>query len=303
MSFHVPVMVDEVVHGLVVNPAGTYLDATAGGGGHSQAILANLGPAGRLLSVDRDEEAVAVCRTRLADDRVGVRRGRFSELGGLLEEERISALDGVLFDLGVSSHQIDEARRGFSYRHAGPLDMRMDSHNTLSANELIEGTSEEELTDVIRRFGEEFRAKIIAGSIKRHHERGLMRNTHDLRIAVEATGPRHPAKTLSRVFQALRIAVNNELEQLELGLDTSIERLKQSGRLAVISYHSLEDRLVKSKFAPLIHGCICPPGIPVCACGRKPTFVAAVRRQRSGAEEVEANRRARSANLRIFEQL
>ena len=304
MDYHIPVMVAEVVAGLVADPDGAYVDATAGGGGHSWALLQALGPKGRLLAVDRDREAVAAARARLAaDTRAVVRRGRFAELSKLLAQEGIGPLSGVLFDLGVSSHQIDAPPRGFSYRADGPLDMRMDAAIGPTAAELIASCSEAELAELIARYGEERAARRIARSICRQQRLAPLTTTQALRQAVAATRPQRLNKTLARVFQALRIAVNDELGQLQAGLAAVEAELEPGGRLAVVAYHSLEDRLVKQHFAALVRGCICPPRVPVCTCGRKPSFKrVGPKLQRASEAEVAQNTRARSAVLRLYEK-
>ncbi len=305
MAYHIPVMVEEVVAGLVADPDGAYVDATVGGGGHSWALLQALGPKGRLLAVDRDQEAVAAAQARLATDtRVVVRRGRFAELNELLAREGIGPLSGVLFDLGVSSHQIDAPARGFSYQADGPLDMRMDAEVGPTAAELIATCSEAELAELIARYGEERAARRIARSICRQRQLEPLTTTQALRQAVAATRPQMLNKTLARVFQALRIAVNDELGQLQAGLAAVEAGLKPGGRLAVMAYHSLEDRLVKQHLAALVRGCICPPRLPVCTCGRKPSFKRVGHKlQRASEAEVKQNTRARSAVLRIYEKI
>ena len=305
MDYHIPVMVAEVVAGLVADPDGAYVDATVGGGGHSWALLQVLGPKGRLLAVDRDREAVAAARAKLAaDTRAVVRRGRFAELSELLAQEGIGPLSGVLFDLGVSSHQIDAPARGFSYQADGPLDMRMDAEVGPTAAELIAAYSEAELAELIIRYGEERAARRIAHSICRQQRLAPLTTTQALRQAIAATRPQMLNKTLARVFQALRIAVNDELGQLQVGLKAVEAELEHGGRLAVVAYHSLEDRLVKQHFAALMRGCICPPRVPVCTCGRKPSFKRVGRKlQRASETEVKQNTRARSAVLRIYEKI
>ena len=304
-TFHRPVMVAEVVSGLVKDPSGTYVDATVGGGGHSRAILRALERDGHLIGLDRDADALKHA-ARLADEfpgQVTLSQGAFRDLSQLLEGS-LKPLRGILFDLGVSSHQIDMADRGFSYHQDGPLDMRMDRSTGVPAAELIAQVSEADLAGVIKRYGEERGARRIARSICRFRDRRGVRTTGDLREAVADTTPRHLTKTLARVFQALRIEVNGELAQLDAGLEGAVNALPPEGRLAVISYHSLEDRLVKVKLAVLMRGCICPPRMPVCACGRKPQFRSLHRKpQRAGPGEVEINRRARSAVLRVFERI
>ena len=305
MDYHIPVMVAEVVAGVVADPDGAYVDATTGGGGHSWALLQALGPKGRLLAVDRDREAVAAARARLAaDTRAVVRRGRFADLSELLAQEGIGPLSGVLFDLGVSSHQIDAPARGFSYQADGPLDMRMDAEVGPTAAELIASCSEAELAKLIMRYGEERAARHIARSICRQQQLAPLTSTQALRQAVAATRPQVLNKTLARVFQALRIAVNDELGQLQAGLKAVEVELKPGGRLAVMAYHSLEDRLVKQHLAVLVRGCICPPRVPVCTCGRKPSFKRVGHKlQRASETEVKQNTRARSAVLRIYEKI
>jgi 16S rRNA (cytosine1402-N4)-methyltransferase len=305
MAYHIPVMVEEVVAGLVADPDGAYVDATVGGGGHSWALLQALGPKGRLLAVDRDQEAVAAAQARLATDtRVVVRRGRFAELNELLAREGIGPLSGVLFDLGVSSHQIDAPARGFSYQADGPLDMRMDAEVGPTAAELIATCSEAELAELIACYGEERAARRIARSICRQRQLEPLTTTQALRQSVAATRPQMLNKTLARVFQALRIAVNDELGQLQAGLAAVEVGLKPGGRLAVMAYHSLEDRLVKQHLAALVRGCICPPRLPVCTCGRKPSFKRVGHKlQRASEAEVKQNTRARSAVLRIYEKI
>ena len=305
MVYHVPVMVEEVVAGLVTDPDGAYVDATAGGGGHSWALLQALGPKGRLLAVDRDREAVAAARARLAADaRVVVSQGHFAELSELLAQEGIGPLSGVLFDLGVSSHQIDASARGFSYQADGPLDMRMDAAVGPTAAELIAACSERELAELIVRYGEERAARRIAQSIYRQQRIAPLTTTQALRQAVAATRPQMLNKTLARVFQALRIVVNDELGQLQAGLTAAEVGLKPGGRLAVLAYHSLEDRLVKQHFAALVRGCICPPRVPICTCGKEQSFKRVGRKlQRASEAEIKQNTRARSAILRIYEKI
>lgn len=306
MEYHVPVMVAEVVRWLIKEGAGIYLDATAGGGGHCRAILAALPGNGRLIAVDRDPEAVRATARNLAEfgDRVSVLQGSFVQLKGLMDRQRVEGVNGVLFDLGVSSRQIDEPERGFSYREEGPLDMRMDPEKGMKASEWIDRASEGELVQVIRQYGEERHARRIGRAICRLRMERPLETTDDLRQAVESTHPQMPNKTLARVFQAFRIAVNDELGQLDRGLEEAIDLLLPGGRLVTMAYHSLEDRLIKRKMAALIRGCICPPEIPVCVCGREPTFKKVNRRpSRAGADEVQRNRRARSAILRAYEKI
>ena len=310
MSYHEPVMVAEVVDHLIADPTGLFLDSTAGGGGHSEAILRHLHGSGHLVAVDRDIEAISEVESRLRRDnqeRITILQGRFIQLGSLLSEiieKRSCGLSGALFDLGVSSHQIDDPSRGFSYHQDGPLDMRMDRSAGVPVVELLAHVSEADLVSIIKRYGEERHARRIARAICRRRSQGEMETTADLKAAVAATGPQKPTKTLARVFQALRIEVNEELKELDGGLEAVIDLLAPGGRVATISYHSLEDRLVKQKFATLVQGCICPPRIPVCGCGRSPSFRRLHRKAlRSSPQEVATNSRARSAVLRVFEKV
>ena len=303
VAYHVPVLAEEVVEWLVTNGSGAYLDATSGGGGHCSAILGALAPSGRLYAVDRDNEAVSRTAAATADsDRIRTFAGRFSELQQLATECGWPAFAGILFDLGMSSHQIDTAQRGFSYQADGPLDMRMNPISGQTAADLIAGASESRLAAIIKEFGEERGARRIARSICAQGEKSPVRTTSDLRRAVEATSPKMPTKTVARVFQAIRIWVNEELRELEFALTASTQLLAPQGRVAVIAYHSLEDRLVKSFFERLVKGCICPPRLPVCACGRKPEFLKLLR-CRPQAKEIQRNPRARSAIMRVFERV
>ncbi len=305
VAYHEPVLCQAVVDQLVVDRTGVYLDATAGGAGHSSALLGALDEGGVLWAVDRDDDAVARVQHVLSSDaRVRVRKGSFADLERLMESESIFALNGALFDLGVSSHQIDTAHRGFSYRADGPLDMRMDCEQFTTAADLVAEASEEDLLRILRDYGEERQAKGIAKTIVRQRQEKRFETTADLRRAVEVTRPQMLNKTLARVFQALRIAVNGELEQLTAGLCAAVNRLTLGGRVAVIAYHSLEDRIVKQFMAERMKGCICPPRMPVCACGKKPEFAKVGRgRIRPSEDEVAHNSRARSAILRVYEKI
>jgi 16S rRNA (cytosine1402-N4)-methyltransferase len=306
MTYHVPVMAEAVAENLVADPSGAYLDATAGGGGHSSCIMSRLAPAGQLLALDRDGDALVAARERLAQfgDRVVYRRAAFADIGACCQGTRFAALSGVLFDLGVSSHQLDEPQRGFSFRAEGPLDMRMDPQESCSAATWLQEVTEEELRQAIWSYGEERKGRRIARAIVSRREEQELQTTADLREAVLSTRPQMPSKTLARVFQAVRISVNDELGQLDRALDAAIELLTGSGRLVVVAYHSLEDRLVKQKLAELVRGCVCPPRVPVCVCGREPRFERVLRRPlRASASEVLDNPRARSAVLRVYRKL
>lgn len=290
---HRPVMVEEVVELLDVRSGGTYVDCTVGEGGHAAAILERAGPTGRLLGLDWDGEALAVAAAHLAGwgDAVRLRREPFSRLAQVLAEEGLGQVDGVLFDLGVSSRHLDEPARGFSYQHDGPLDMRMDTRRDVTAADLVNGLSEEELAFIISRYGEERWARRIARFIVDRRARRPICTTLELAEVVKEAIPAaarrrggHPAR---RTFQALRIAVNGELEELERGLDQAVAACRPGGRVCVIAFHSLEDRIVKRRFLALARA------------GRGTVLT---RKPRvAGREEVEENPRARSARLRGFQ--
>lgn len=312
VSKHRPVLLAEAVSFLNCRAGGIYVDCTVGGGGHAAAILAASAPSGRLIGLDRDETALRQANERLANE---VRHGRavlvrenFSRLAEVLAELDLDQVDGVLFDLGVSSFQLDEAARGFSYQSEAPLDMRMDRRQPVTAAELLNTASEETLARIIREYGEERWASRIAAMVVAWRKVKPLQTTEDLVQVVKAaipaaarrSGP-HPAR---RTFQALRIAVNDELRALEQGLRAAIEVLRPGGRVVVISFHSLEDRIVKQTLAGAAKGCICPPGLPVCVCGHQPLVRILTRRPVGPApEEVTGNPRARSAKLRAAERL
>ncbi len=295
-DYHRPVMAAEVVALLESVPPGVVVDATFGGGGHAEELLRVLGPQHRVLGIDRDPAAVARAFER--GGRLKVIHGNFADLAELLEGEGIPAPVGVLFDFGVSSRQLDQADRGFSFRHSGPLDMRMDPGTPISASSLVNEYSATDLTSLIRRFGEEPAAERIALAIVK------ARPIHDTVqlaevIAAAVRGPRRRGHPARRTFQALRMAVNNELAAIEAGLDQALDLLAVDGRCVTISYHSLEDRLVKQKFAAATSGCICPPDLPVCGCGVSPKYRLLTRGAgKPDPREVDSNPRARSARMR-----
>ncbi len=306
MTEHVPVMVREVVAALNVRPGGRYVDGTVGGGGHAYAVMEEASPGGSLLGLDRDPEALAAARSRLAPfgDDVRLEQSDFAEMDRLCRELDFAPVHGVLLDLGLSSLQLAEAERGFSFQHEGPLDMRFDQRQEHSAAEIVNEYSEEALADVLRRYGEETRARRIARRIVEH--RPLRTTTELAKVVEKAVGGRarrlsHPA---TRTFQALRIAVNQELLSLETALPQAYGLLGDLGRMVVLSYHSLEDRLVKQFIQRESRDCLCPPRQPVCTCehkaGLRPVSRGAVR---PSAEEVEGNPRSRSARLRVAERL
>ena len=292
-----------------VKPDGVYCDGTLGGGGHSGAILKASGGTARLYGIDRDENAILAASERLKDyPGFTAIRGNFHDARKLLEEAGAEALDGALLDLGVSSPQLDTAERGFSYHEDAPLDMRMDQRQTMTAADFLNTADEREIMEVIRDYGEEKWAARIARIICEHRNEKPFETTFDLVHAVDAAIPKavrrkddgHPAR---RTFQAVRIAVNDELKPLEQALKDLTDCLKPGGRICVITFHSLEDRIVKRCFKTLENPCICPPKAPICTCGRKPVVkVLAGGAVAPSADEVERNPRARSAKLRVAEK-
>ena len=305
---HKPVLLDECLEALAIRPEGLYVDGTLGRAGHSLEIMRRL-TTGRLIGIDRDGEAIEAARERLAEfgDRFTPVRGNFRDLGDLLGNLGAEKADGMLFDLGVSSPQLDDPARGFSYMHDAPLDMRMDSTAPLDARAVVNGWSYEELRRILFDYGEERYAPQIARAIVRRREDRPIGTTGELVEIIRSAMPakalrekQHPAK---RTFQAIRIAVNGELDALPPMLEAAVEWLKPGGRLAVITFHSLEDRIVKQTMKDLATGCICPPEFPVCVCGRKPKVRLITRKPIvSGPRELEENPRARSAKLRVAER-
>ncbi len=306
---HVSVLLNEAVEGLNVRPDGIYLDGTLGGAGHSAEIAKRL-TTGKLIGVDRDPKALAAAGERLAPwaERVKLVHGNFRELETILDSLGIPAVDGVLLDLGVSSPQLDEASRGFSYMADAPLDMRMNPEDALTAWELVNTWPREELRRILFAYGEERYAPLIAAAMERRRAQAPIETTLELAEVIRSAMPQkalrekqHPAK---RSFQAIRIAVNDELGAVDSVMGQAIRRLKPGGRLAVITFHSLEDRIVKNAMAEAAKGCTCPPEFPVCVCGKKPTVRLIARKPiTAGEEELEANPRARSAKLRVCEKI
>ena len=303
---HVPVLLREVVEALAVRPGGRYVDCTLGAGGHAEAILEAASPDGELLGIDLDPEALSTARERLATfaERVTFVEGNFGQVGGLCRERDFAPVQGILFDLGLSSLQLEEAHRGFSFQREGPLDMRFSPRQELTAADIVNTYREEDLADLLWRYGEERQSRRIA---RRLIEERPVRTTTQLAKAVEqavgrrARGAIHPA---TRTFQALRIAVNQELLHLETALVQAHGLLGFGARLVVISYHSLEDRIVKNFLRREARDCVCPPGVLVCVCGHRATLRLVARGViRPSAGEVTANPRARSARLRVAERL
>lgn len=308
MEFHhKPVLFEETIDSLAIRPEGIYIDGTMGGGGHSEAILKRL-TTGTLLSIDQDPDAIKAAGERLEKYPQSVRvRGNFAQMGEIAKAQGIDAVDGVLMDIGVSSYQLDTPERGFSYHHDAPLDMRM-SQEGPSAKDLVNTLEERELADIIFRYGEDRSARRIAQGICQAREKASIETTAQLAEIIKESVPAavrraegHPAR---KTFQALRIAVNGELDRLQEGLAAGFQLLKPGGCLAVITFHSLEDRIVKQQMQEWCQGCICPKDFPVCVCGRKPQGKLVYKKGLAPSpKEVEENPRARSARLRVIEKL
>ena len=306
---HVSVLLDECIDGLNIRPDGIYVDGTLGGAGHSSQIAARL-TTGRLIGIDRDPVALKAAGERLAPfgDKVTLVHSNFCEIANVLDSLGIDGVDGILLDLGVSSPQLDDGSRGFSYMMDAPLDMRMNNGDALTAEEVVNTWSYEELRRILFDYGEERYAPQIAANICRIRETKPIKTTLELVDVIRGAMPaaalrekQHPAK---RSFQAIRIAVNDELGAVRQVMDAAIPKLNPGGRLAIITFHSLEDRIVKNGMADAAKGCICPPNFPVCVCGKKPQVKLINRKPIiSGDEELERNPRARSAKLRICEKI
>ena len=305
---HKPVLLDECIEALNIRPDGVYVDGTLGRAGHSREIAQRL-TTGRLICIDRDTAAIEAAQERLAPwmDRVTLIHSNFSELGDVLRDAGVTGVDGMLFDLGVSSPQLDDASRGFSYMQDAPLDMRMDLTAPLSAYEIINTWSGDELRRILYEYGEERYAPAIARAIVRTRENAPIKTTLELVDVIKSAMPpaalrekQHPAK---RSFQAVRISVNGELDALPPMLKAASDLLNPGGRLAVITFHSLEDRIIKRAMRDMARGCTCPPEFPVCICGNRPKMKVLTRKPIvSGAAELEENPRARSAKLRVAEK-
>ena len=306
---HVSVLLEECLEGLAIKPDGIYVDGTLGGAGHSSRIAAKL-TTGRLIGIDRDPVALKAAGERLApySDRVTLVHSNFCEIKQVLADLQIPGVDGILLDLGVSSPQLDDAQRGFSYMADAPLDMRMNSQDSLSAHTVVNTWSQDELKRILYNYGEERYAPQIAAAICRRRAEKPIETTLELVDIIRSAMPpaalrekQHPAK---RSFQAIRIAVNDELGSVEKVMKDAVECLNPGGRLAIITFHSLEDRIVKIGMADAAKGCTCPPNFPVCVCGNRPKVKQITRKPIiSGDEELERNPRARSAKLRVCEKL
>lgn len=303
--YHLPVLLEEVLAGLDIKPAGVYIDGTCGGAGHSREIAKKLS-GGTLLGIDRDPDAVLAASERLAPYGFRAARGNYSDIRDIARENGIEAADGILLDLGVSSHQLDTEERGFSYHGNAPLDMRM-SREGQTAADLVNTLEESELARILFQYGEEKFSRRIAGEIVRRRTEKLIETTGEL---ADIIGDSVPAKfkrdknPCRKTFQALRIAVNCEFEHLDRGLDEAFELLKPGGRLCVITFHSVEDRIVKQRFASFCKGCVCPPDFPQCVCGKTPRGKLVNRKPAEASpEELEKNPRSRSAKLRVIEKI
>lgn len=315
-TYHTPVLLTETLEGLNLKPGATVVDVTLGGGGHAGEIMQRISPAGHLIGLDRDAQALSAARSRLnqvteegAQVKIDLIQDRFDTLAQHLEALKITQVDAILADLGVSSHQLDATERGFSFQTEAPLDMRMDQSQGETAQELIHRLSEQELTQVLRDYGEESLSRPLARIIKQAEAEGRLNTTTELALLVENVSRRryrtpsrvHPA---TRTFQALRIAVNQEMEALKAFLPQALESLRPGGRLVVITFHSLEDRIVKQFIQHEAKGCICPPEIPVCRCGHEPRLKSIFKKPLTASDqEVNQNPRARSAKLRVAERI
>ena len=306
---HYSVLLDETIENLNIKPDGIYLDGTLGGGGHSEAILKRLSPEGRLIGIDQDDAAIAAASERLSvfGARVTILRNNYRNARTALEQIGITKVDGIVLDLGVSSYQLDNEERGFSYRYDTDLDMRMDRRQSLTAKDIVNEYSEMELFHIIKDYGEDQFAKNIAKHIVKAREKKKLETTFELNEIIKAAIPAkmraaggHPSK---RTFQAIRIECNKELEVLKDSLDEMIDMLSPGGRFCIITFHSLEDRIVKAAFRRNENPCICPPEFPVCTCGKKSKGKVISRKPiLPSAKELEENSRSKSAKLRVFER-
>lgn len=305
---HKSVLLEETIEGLAIRPDGIYVDGTLGGGGHSYEICKRLSDKGRLIGIDQDEDAIAAATKRLEEfqDRVSIVRSNYCNMGQVLRDLGIDKVDGIVLDLGVSSYQLDTVDRGFSYKYDTELDMRMDRRQTLTAKEIVNSYSEKELFRIFRDYGEEQFAQNIAKHIVRNRQNQEIATTYELNEIIRAAIPAkcrmngHPSK---RVFQAIRIECNKELDVLRDSMDEMISLLNPGGRLAIITFHSLEDRIVKSEFKKNEHPCTCPPEFPVCVCGKVSMGKSVYRKPVLPCEEeLIENSRSKSAKLRVFER-
>lgn len=300
---------DETIDSLNIKPDGIYVDGTLGGGGHSLEICKRLGEGGRLIGIDQDMDAIRAATKRLSDykDKIDIVHSNYQDIESCLGELSICGVDGIVLDLGVSSYQLDNVDRGFTYREDTPLDMRMDQSQTITARDIVNNYSEMELFRVIRDYGEDGFAKNIAKHIVKAREEGPIETTGQLNEIIKAAipakmrqGTGHPSK---KTFQAIRIELNHELDVLENSIDKMIDLLNPGGRLSIITFHSLEDRIVKNLFRRNMNPCICPPSFPVCTCGQAPKGKIITRKPIIPSdEEISGNKRAKSSKLRVFEK-
>lgn len=304
---HVSIMLDQVIENLSIKKDGIYVDGTVGGAGHSSVILSHLGPEGRLICLDQDNDAIKTAKERLNDSRVNVVKSNYVNMDAVLNDLGIEKVDGILLDLGVSSYQFDNGDRGFSYRMDAPLDMRMDQDSPYTAEDIINDYSEQELYRVIKEYGEDPFAKNIARHIVKAREIKRIKTTFELneiiKNAIPAKARREGGHPSKHTYQAIRIELNHELSVLENSIDGMIDMLKPKGRLCIITFHSLEDRIVKQRMKTAENPCICPPEFPVCVCNRKSKGKVVTRKPIiPDAEELEENPRSKSAKLRVFER-
>jgi 16S rRNA (cytosine1402-N4)-methyltransferase len=306
---HISILLEETINNLNIKPDGIYVDGTLGGGGHAYEVLKRLGPKGRYIGIDQDEDAIKAASLRLSEfkEQVTIVRSNYSQMKQVLQDLGIDKVDGILLDLGVSSYQLDAAQRGFSYREDAPLDMRMDNRSEKTARDIVNEYTEFELYRVIRDYGEDKFAKNIAKHIVRVRNEKPIETTFELTEAIKAAIPMkirmaggHPAK---QTFQAIRIELNHELDVLKNTLDDMVDLLEEGGRLCIITFHSLEDRMVKVAFKKHENPCICPPNFPICVCNRKSKGINISRKPiLPTEEEMELNSRSKSAKLRVFEK-
>lgn len=307
---HKSVLLDETIDGLNIKPDGIYVDGTLGGGGHAYEVCKRLGEQGRFIGIDQDEAAIGAATMRLKEfsDKVTIVRNNYCNMRQVLQELGVEKVDGIVLDLGVSSYQLDTAERGFTYRENAPLDMRMDQRKEQTAKDIVNNYSEFDLYRIIRDYGEDKFAKNIAKHIVRAREEKTIETTDELTEVIKAAIPMkvrmntgHPAK---KTFQAIRIELNKELEVLNNTLNDMIELLNPEGRICIITFHSLEDRIVKSIFRNNENPCTCPPSFPICACGKKPKGKVITRKPIIPSdEEIEENKRSKSSKLRVFEKI
>ena len=305
---HVSVLLKETIDGLNINPDGIYVDGTLGGGGHAYEVCKHLSSKGRLIGIDQDSEALEAARERLSEfeDKVTMVRSNYCEIDTILKDLDIDKVDGIVLDLGVSSYQLDNLERGFSYKADAPLDMRM-SKSGLSAYDVVNEYSKEQLEKILFEYGEEKFAHGIVSGILKARETAPIKTTLELAEIVKRNVPlkvRKEKNPCKKTFQAIRIEVNGELDELKKGMSEAFERLKAGGRLAIITFHSIEDRIVKNTFREYCTGCTCPPDFPVCVCGKKPRGRTVYRKPVTASEEeLAVNNRSRSAKLRVIEKL